>query len=53
MLRDPIVPVEFEIDGRNPNKYIVMPYIDLQLLERELKKGSAELLILSLLNEPA
>ena len=51
MLRDPIVPVEFEIDGRNSTQYIVMPYMDLQLLERELKKGSAELLILSLLND--
>ena len=51
MLRDPIVPVEFEIDGRNSTQYIVMPYMELQLLERELKKGSAELLILSLLND--
>ena len=51
MLRDPIVPVEFEIDGRNSTQYIVMPYMELQLLERERKKGSAELLILSLLND--
>lgn len=45
----PLLPAEKPLDNRTPpGQYIAMTHMESQVLDRELKKGSAELLILSL-----